>query len=72
MDLQTSGFAAGIYQRDPQLIETALRVIEAEPQLVLNGVGYFRSDQMVEAVRAIERNEAEKNHDGRGHDEPLI
>ncbi len=74
MDLQTLGFAAATYQRDPRLFETAILVVQAErayaagepiphaaqPAMILNGKRYFATDEIVGAIAWIAKSEAEK------------
>lgn len=64
LDLQTVGDAAATYQRDPRQIEAGLRAVQAEraiamgvaappvavAALTLNGVAYFRCDEIAKAV----------------------
>ena len=73
-DLQTLNFAAGMYQRDPRLLEAAIAATQAEqavlagtprspdavPELILNGKRYYRSDDVIEAVTWLARHDAEE------------
>ena len=73
-DLQTLGFAAATFQRDPRTIEAGIRAVQverageagkpiphnAQPAMVLNGKRYFLSDEIIAAVTWLAKNEAEK------------
>ena len=73
MDLQTLGYAAATFQRDPRTITAALAVVQAvragaagepiprqaQPSMVLNGKRYFHSDEIVDAITWLTKNEAE-------------
>ena len=74
MDLQSLGYVAGIYQRDPRIIKSALAVVQAEsaakagqpipheaqPSLILNGLSYFQADEVVSAIGWLAERDAEK------------
>jgi len=54
MDLQTLGYAAGLYQRSPQELKLALCAIRSAPALTLNLLDYYPSDDVVKAVRWLD------------------
>ena len=58
MNLQTLGHAAAIFQRDPRLIEVALRAIGAKPKLVLNGIAHYLADEVVAAIAWLAEHDA--------------
>ncbi len=74
MDLQTTGYAAGLYQRDPRAIESAIVVVQAEralaagepiphaaqPAMILNGKRYYATDEITAAIGELARHDAEK------------
>ena len=60
MDLQSLGHAAGTYQQNPRIIEVGLRAVKAKAEFSLNGVKYFRSDDVIEAIAFLAKIEAEK------------
>ena len=53
-NLQTVGYAAALYQRDPRAIENALTAVQvkspAEAALTLNGLRYFSADDIAAAI----------------------
>lgn len=64
MELMTLGHAAATFQQDPRLIEVALRAVQvrdpAEPELVLNGLRYFKTEEIVAAVGWIAERHARR------------
>ena len=61
LDLQTLGYAAGLYQQDPRAIEIGLHAIGVlEPQLALNGLRHYRSADVQQAVGWIAKCDAER------------
>ena len=72
-DLQSLGHAAGTFQKDPKLIAIGLKLAAAEtaartgerirkpePPLVLNGVSYYPAAEVVAAIAALAKLDAEK------------
>ena len=73
-DLQTLGFAAATFQRDPRIIEAGIRAVQveraveagkpiprnAQPAMILNGKRYFLSDEIIAAVTWLAECEAEE------------
>lgn len=63
-DLQSLGHAAAVYQQDPRLIELAISAVQvknsAEPALALNGLRYFRTDDVVAAIGWIAEHAARR------------
>ena len=74
MDLQTLGNAAALYQRDPRIIETALDAVAAQralaakrpipqraaPVLRLNGIPYYTSAEISDAINFLQKLDAKK------------
>jgi hypothetical protein len=65
MDLQSLGHAAATFQTDPRIIRVALKAVqgksEPEPALILNGLKYFKADEIVEAIKWIAEHDARDN-----------
>jgi len=60
MDVQSLGYAAGVFQEDPRVIRAALRGIKAEPAMTINGVEHFRTDDVVKAIAWLLAADAER------------
>jgi hypothetical protein len=58
MDLQTTGYAAGIFQENPKAIRAALRGVQAEPPLTLNGLEYFHAADVLRAIKLLAEHDA--------------
>ena len=61
MDLQSLGHAAAMYQQDPRIIDASLTAVQAAPQLILNGVRYFRVDDIVRALGWLAERDARES-----------
>ena len=73
-ELQSLGHASGVYQRHPREIDAAVCVIQAEaaialgepiphesqPAMRLNGVAYFKAEQIAAAIGWLAQNDAKK------------
>ncbi len=72
-ELQSLGHAAGMYQQSPKLIAAGLKLAAVEkastngepirdvqPALMLNGVSYYPAADIVGAIAALARYDAEK------------
>jgi len=63
-DLQSLGYAAATYQQDPRIIEAALSAVQgrrpAEPVLRLNGLAYFATDDVVQAIGWLAEHDARR------------
>jgi hypothetical protein len=53
MNLQSLGHAAATFQQCPAYLRKALDIIEKKPHLTLNGIDYFESSDIVEALGFI-------------------
>ena len=54
MDLESLGHAAAAYQQDPRVIAACLKAVGVtEPHLRLNGVAYYRVDDIVSAIQHL-------------------
>jgi hypothetical protein len=60
MDLQTCNYAAGIFQENPKVIRAALRGVQAEPALTLNGLEYFHAADVLRAIKMLAEHDAQK------------
>jgi len=74
MDLESLGHAAGIYQQNPRAIREAIHAvqikeaartgesspIEAQAELILNGVAYFGVDEIIAAIAHMAEEEARR------------
>lgn len=58
LDLQSLGHAAAMYQRSPRELLVALST--AAPALRLNGVAYYRADQIEDAVAWLVKHDAQQ------------
>ena len=72
-ELQSLGHAAGMFQRSPKLIAVGLKLAAAErsaitgepmqeqaAELILNGVPYYPAADIVDAITALARHDAEQ------------
>ena len=63
MDLQSLGYAAGLYQHSPKAIRTALKATgKSKPDLILNGLAYFEADAIIKAIRWIGDTRISRDH----------
>jgi len=53
-DLMSVGHGAELYQVDPRVLRHFLRQLGAEPALILNGLEYFHSRDMLGASQAAD------------------
>lgn len=61
-NLQSLGNAAGMYQRSVVELTNGLVAIDVKsPSLVINGVLYFRADDVVEAAKFLADSDAERS-----------
>lgn len=74
LDLETLGHAAGVYQRHPRELESALAVVQAEaamqrgepiphtavPVFRLNAVAYFHAEQLLAAAQWLTARDLER------------
>jgi hypothetical protein len=76
-NLQSLGRAAGVFQKDPRVIKTAIAAVQAEraytagekipreavAEFILNGVPYFLANDVIDAITWLAKNEAKKAAD---------
>jgi hypothetical protein len=59
-DLLSVGFISQMWQESPKIVEVMLRGVQAEPVLSLNGVKYYRIEDVAMAHHLVQEHDAKQ------------